>query len=107
MLVWSETGNKPMNAALHTSPDNILLAGAFFAIGYIVGLYLARKLGMATLLPSIVIGVICCVVRGFSPPLEFAAIASVSVLHVAVGCLTVLILKHTRSLADERAQSNS
>ncbi|MBX9694508.1 MAG: hypothetical protein K2Z81_19130 [Cyanobacteria bacterium] len=89
------------------STGGIGLAGACFAIGYIVGIFAGRKLGLATLWPSIIIGVICCLVRGFSAPLEFAAIASVSVLHVAIGCLTILILKHTKPLAAKQPQSNS
>jgi len=74
----------------------VAIAGACFAVGYIVGLYCGAGLGKATLWPSIVVGILCCLVRAYSAPLGVAAIASVSVLHVGIGCLTVLILKYTK-----------
>lgn len=86
-----------MDSVLHTAGGApVLVAGLCFAVGYIIGLFAGRKLGFATLWPSIVIGLACCVLRGFSAPLEFTAVAAVSVLHVAIGCLTVLILQRTR-----------
>lgn len=83
-----------MDTVLHTTASP-LIAGLWFAVGYIIGLYAGRKLGAATLWPSVIVGVLCCLVRGYSAPLEFAAVASVSVLHVAIGCLTILILNAT------------
>lgn len=86
-----------MDSVLHTTGGApVLVAGLCFAVGYVVGLFAGRKLGLATLWPAIVVGVACCVLRGFSAPLEFTAVAAVSVLHVAIGCLTVLILQHAR-----------
>lgn len=86
-----------MDSVLHTTGGApVLVAGLCFAVGYIIGLVAGRKIGIATLWPSIIVGLVCCVVRGFSAPLEFSAVAAVSVLHVAIGCLTVLILAHTR-----------
>jgi hypothetical protein len=82
---------------LHTAGGAaVLIAGLWFAAGYVVGLFAGRKLGDVTLWPSIVVGVACCLIRGYSEPLEFNAVAAVSVLHVAIGCLTILILKHAR-----------
>ncbi len=74
----------------------VAVAGAFFAVGYIIGLFAGARFSKATLWPSIVVGIACCLVRAYSPPLGVAAIAAVSVLHVAIGCLTVLILKLTK-----------
>lgn len=86
-----------MDSVLHTTGGApVLVAGLCFAVGYIIGLVAGRKIGIATLWPSIIVGLVCCAVRGFSAPLEFSAVAAVSVLHVAIGCLTVLILAHTR-----------
>lgn len=87
-----------MDAILHVSGGSLTaIAGLWFAVGYIVGLFAGAKLGKVTLWPSIVVGVACCILRAVSPPLGVAAIAAVSVLHVGIGCLTVLILKNTQS----------
>ena len=78
---------------MHTTGGSaVLIAGAWFAVGYVIGIFAARKLGSITLWPSIIIGLASCIVRGFSSPLDFTAVAAVTVLHVAIGCLTVLIL---------------
>lgn len=74
----------------------VAVAGVCFIIGYIIGLFAGARFGMQTCCTSVVVGLLCCVVRGYSAPLGVAAIASVSVLHVVIGCLTVLILKHTK-----------
>lgn len=79
------------------------VAGACFAIGYIVGLFAGAEFGKATLWPSIVAGILCCLLRAYSAPLGMAAIASVSVLHVGIGCLTVLLLKFTRPFKGDNA----
>ncbi|MDZ4837364.1 MAG: hypothetical protein SGJ27_26560 [Candidatus Melainabacteria bacterium] len=85
-----------MNTALHAAAGSPLVAGLWFIAGFVVGLCLVRKYGFATLWPSIIAIPVFSLIRGFSPPLEFLAIASVSVVHVAIACLTVLILRSTR-----------
>lgn len=82
-----------LQAAAGASP---LVAGLWFVVGFVVGLFAVRKFGYATLWPSIIAIPVFSLLRGFSPPLEFVAIASVSIVHVAVGCLTVLIIKSAR-----------
>ena len=85
-----------MTPAQHLVDGSLVgIAGLLFAVGYIIGLYAGAGFGKATLWPSIVVGVLCCLVRAYSAPLGVAAIASVSILHVGIGCLTVLILKNT------------
>jgi len=86
-----------MDSIMHTAGGApLLVAGLCFAVGYIIGLFVGRKLGVATLWPSIIVGVACCLVRGYAAPLELTAVLAVSVLHVAIGCLTVLIIKYAR-----------
>ncbi|MDZ4835595.1 MAG: hypothetical protein SGJ27_17610 [Candidatus Melainabacteria bacterium] len=80
-------------AAAGTSPA---IAGLWFIVGFVVGLFAVGKFGFAMLWPSIIAIVVFSLIRGFSPALELVAIASVSIVHVAVGCLTVLILKSTQ-----------
>lgn len=92
--------NSLMLATLHTAGGTALtVAGLCFAAGYIIGLVAGRRLGQAVLIPSIVVGVLSCLVRGYAAPLEPTAIAAVSVLHVAIGCLTVLILDRAKQAA--------
>jgi hypothetical protein len=88
-----------MNEVLHAAGASPLLAAFWFIVGFVVGVFAVRKFGWATLWPCVAALVICSLIRGFSPPLEFLAIASVSVVHVAIGCLTVLILRSTRRLS--------
>lgn len=86
-----------MDTVLHaTAGASPGVAGLWFILGFVVGLFAVRKFGFATLWPSIIAIPVFSLIRGFSPPLEFVAIASVSIVHVAIGCLTVLILKSTR-----------
>lgn len=83
-----------MDTVLHASGGTAtLVAGACFAIAYIFGLWLGRKMDKAALWPAVIVGVICCLVRGYSEPLGVAAIVSVSVLHYVIGYFTILIFR--------------
>jgi len=85
-----------MNPIHNVDSTLVAIAGACFAVGYIVGLFAGARFGISTLWPSAIVSLICCLVRAYSEPLGVAAIASVSILHVGIGCLTVLLLKFTR-----------
>ena len=80
----------------HVDSTLVAIAGACFAVGYIIGLFGGARFGKVTLWPSVIAVLLCSVVRAYSEPLGVAAIASVSVLHVGIGCLTVLLLKFTK-----------
>ncbi|HEY9790284.1 MAG TPA: hypothetical protein V6D22_07795 [Candidatus Obscuribacterales bacterium] len=91
-----------MNNLMHVSGGlQLLVAGLCFAIAYFVGLKLGAKYLKSTLWPSILAILLACVVRGISAPLSIEAITAVSVLHVAVGCLTVLLLRSTVADSDD------
>ena len=76
----------------HTDQTLTLVATASFVISFIAGVWCAR-FGKRAVLPAIVVGALVTVVRAYSPPLSFAAIAAVSVLHVSAGVLTALMIK--------------
>ncbi len=83
-----------MDTVLHASGGAAtLVAGICFALAYIFGLWLGRKMDKSALWPAIVVGVICCLVRGYSEPLGVVAVAAVSVLHYVIGYLTILIFR--------------
>lgn len=67
-----------------------------FALTFLVGVWAAAKFGKATLLPSLLIGAATFYVRAQAPALSFTAIASMSVLHIAAGCLLGLWLKRSK-----------
>lgn len=75
----------------------MLVAGVCFVISYVFGLWIARHMDNAVIVPAIFVSVACCIVRGFFPPLGIVSIAAVSVLHYTIGCFTVLILRSTKS----------
>jgi hypothetical protein len=78
------------------SANSATIAGLWFVAGYILGLYVPGWMGKATMIASVVVGLVCCAIRGYSEPLGVAAVASVSVLHICIAALTVLILKNTK-----------
>ncbi len=78
------------------NPGSPAVAGLWFVVGFVVGLFAAAKYGKATLCLSVIIGLLCCAIRGYSEPLGFVAVASVSVVHVACGCISVLIVKNVK-----------
>ena len=70
--------------------------GVIAAIGFIVGIYAGARFQKATIWLSIATMALTSLWRGFAPPLSISAIAAVSILHVAIGCLSVVLLKFTK-----------
>lgn len=77
----------------------LLVAGLGFIVGYVLGLEGAAKYGKALVWPAVIVGILACLVRGFSPPLGVFAIAASSVLHFSIGVGTVLIMKYCKPKA--------
>jgi hypothetical protein len=91
-----------MNDLMHVAGGlQLVIAGVCFAIAYFAGLKLGAKYLRSTLWPSVLATLLACIVRAISVPLSIEAIAAVSVLHVAVGCLTVLILRSTIAISND------
>jgi len=72
------------------------LATLAFAVTFLVGVWLAAKFGKLTLLPALIIGAATFYVRAQAPALSVTAITSMSVLHVAAGCVLGLLLARSK-----------
>jgi hypothetical protein len=82
-----------MDSILHyTDGTTTLVATASFVITFIVGVWLGARFGKKTVLPALVLGAIAVYLRSTAFPLSVEAIAAVSLLHVAAGALTALLV---------------
>lgn len=80
----------------YTDGTLTLVATASFVITFIVGAWLGARFGKKTVLPALLFGAVACYLRSVSAPLSIEAIAAVSVLHVAAGALTALLVARFR-----------
>ena len=67
-----------------------------FAVTFLVGVWAAARFGKLTLLPALIVSAATFYVRAQVPALSAVAIVSMSVLHVAAGCLLGLWLKRSK-----------
>ncbi len=67
-----------------------------FAVTFLAGIWCAAKFGKITLLPSLLAVGLTFYFRLQAPALSMAAIASMSALHVAAGCLLGLWLRRSK-----------
>lgn len=82
-----------MDSIMHyTDGTTTLVATASFVISFIIGVWLGARYGKKTVLPALLVGAVACYLRSVAGPLSVEAIAAVSVLHVAAGALTSLLV---------------
>lgn len=82
-----------MDTILHyTDGTMTLVATASFVITFIVGVWLGARFGKKTVIPALVLSAIAVYLRSTAFPLSIEAIAAVSLLHVAAGSLTALLV---------------
>jgi hypothetical protein len=87
-----------MDSILHyTHTPTTLVATVAFVVAFLLGVWGYARFGRTTLLPSLVIALVAFGLRAVSPPLSFNAIGAVTVLHLAVGCLTAWVLNRGKS----------
>ncbi|MBY0551282.1 MAG: hypothetical protein K2W95_28635 [Candidatus Obscuribacterales bacterium] len=83
---------------LHIADQTLtLVAGVSFILCYIVGLAIGRS-PRASVVPAVILCLLCVLLRGMSAPLSFHAIYAVSAIHFGIGILTTKILVGTRPL---------
>lgn len=83
-----------MDQIMHyTDPTMTLVATISFVVTFLIGVWLGAKYGKRTIIPALVVSFIAFYLRSSAFPLSFQAIAAVSVLHVACGALTALLVR--------------
>ena len=85
-----------MDSILHYTDGTLtLVATASFVITFILGAWLGGRYGhhgAKLVIPALLLSAAACYVRSIYPPLSFAAISAVSVLHIAAGALTAMFV---------------
>ena len=82
-----------MDSIMHYTDGTLtLVAVASFVLAFVVGAWAGAKWKNITLIPAIIVSLAMFYIRSKYPPLSFAAIGSVTVLHIAAGALTARLV---------------
>jgi hypothetical protein len=96
-----------MDSIMHYTDGTLtLVATASFVICFMIGAWIGAKFGRVTIIPALIISAAMFYVRSKFGPLSFEAIGSVSVLHVAAGALTALLVKRSINRQTQPDQQN-